>query len=1528
MDQRWLTSEPIQRKQSWTPQARYTLIAPWAPPIGTGEGDSGYGNLDSEGYGDPSFVDPEEERRRLRERMLSESPFPEPSPEPAWSPPAQAPEAGDSAAPPLAPGNPETQGPVQRDRGWAGGVSDWAQGLSQGLSGALNPQGIAQQATEASQALPEWWDQSPIKRAGEEAARTFQKEGGEVAEEFSRPFVDPSTPVDETYFYGPAFKALGVIPKTAGAAVNVFSGKPLTSPEGKPMGAGDIVEPFVDPLPGAGALVGGMAAASRVGRNLPDLATHANPAIRAVHQMFNEPDPTNVPRGFMDQVEDARSRLVQQFTDSGIHLAKAQQMARDILNNGQLPDNLRPADLQRMMPDPVAEQKIDEGLKPIGREMQGPLYGYLQEVLNFHDNQDKAREIGLRARDEVLNNRPGFEGSMELQVDLRRARIAIDTLEGRLADANNLVHNPPAGVSVAQQLRNQEAADRLGLELNKAQDYHNALNEKLQMAQVAHEQAIRHDAAQAMYDAEMGRTFPGGVNVTDSDTSLLDLEQTVNNVDPQAWGVLQNAAQRTWAYADGLRQTLVDAGVWTQQRADYYREHFPHYIPTNILEHLDAGPSPYPKGKGLSVTDDLVDRMSIEGTDKAREDPLAALARATYATERTAARNRTFNAFIGVRNAAPQLKAMIPEVLPADQDDLRRAADKAKADLLAADPAATEDMLNAAAKQARGYLLANSRVGKTLLARHDYKALQGFENGVKKTYAMPAGMAEAIQGSSYGASGPVSAALNRLARLFTMAATTRFPAFLVGNAVLDAGAYTIKESTRAGPWGPLAAPQALADLAKAYYDLVKSGSGISRNEFTGQAAEILKQGGGQFGMYSGNRAARRETTRSLQRDKFWEIKSGEDLRRFMGDFATLKWVEAAGGRIEMAPRLAAYRRAQRRGLNRLDSTLAARDVTIDFGRGGEFAKLLNQWVPFFNVGIQGAVTPFRAFKANPVGTAATAMGLIGVPTVMTERWNRGWNIDGTFDHQRAKDYANVPDYAKQQGMIFMLPNNAPINSEGTRKPEYLYMRLREWAWAAILARQVVDTLNGGGRPWQSVARDIVQQGAPISSPSDFIPGILGVPTQLMSDSDWFSGRQIATQQNDDEASNLGRLGAQALTGISKHISGDPFAKVRPSQVDFAIRGIGAGLGTTAMGASNMINPPADPRAAGITSTPVLGGVANRFVGNRTGQRVFDVTNNPLPVDMLRTLAEAGVDTKPAAPLDTFTVPGMSGAQTDLKPEQREEYNRLFQVIFNELYAKLPPGGEKDKASLDAILSAARGEATKVFHHTLTPDQIKAQTEIKLEGGDPEQKKLAIDLAADLTDSRRFPEYRNLKDGKPLGTPNEWGEWNQWIETGMRNGQPLPPEHRAALRNMRQLAKSVTNQQLFNVVRDPTTGDVKSVDPKDPRYEAWNRYFGVYTGIPENFYNSYRDGRIARYVTPQGAQLSPAASDTADRWLRMYRDAPTGSKIKADLRPMALAFLKARTPDWKNHLIGIDQADIMDDTGVSDLREQEFAGAGG
>lgn len=144
----------------------------------------------------------------------------------------------------------------------------------------------------------------------------------------------------------------------------------------------------------------------------------------------------------------------------------------------------------------------------------------------------------------------------------------------------------------------------------------------------------------------------------------------------------------------------------------------------------------------------------------------------------------------------------------------------------------------------------------------------------------------------------------------------------------------------------------------------------------------------------------------------------------------LRAIENIVGRAETLTRIQQYKGSYdayvKAGRTVSDAKLLAaknaREATANFSRSGDFGKVANYLIPFFNAGIQGARSFMRAAQQRPGQTAAKTAISLFMPMTAATLWN-------TTDPARRKVYEDIPDYEKQSNII-LIPDNPTQDEQG------------------------------------------------------------------------------------------------------------------------------------------------------------------------------------------------------------------------------------------------------------------------------------------------------------------------------------------------------------------------------------------------------------------------------------------------------------------------------------------------------------------
>src|SRR4030095_12064017 len=484
------------------------------------------------------------------------------------------------------------------------------------------------------------------------------------------------------------------------------------------------------------------------------------------------------------------------------------------------------------------------------------------------------------------------------------------------------------------------------------------------------------------------RKFSGGMTATDSRAALARLEERLG---PERWANVQEAMNGVHDYVDRLRDRLVSAQVWPEEFATEMKARYPHYIPTRILDYMGDTAEHIAPGQKIGLSDQGWKKLSEEGTERAREDVTASLARMAFEVERRARKNETFLALHDWRNIDPEInKALVP-------------------------------------------LAAGERTPPGM------EKVTGFVNGVKQEFAAEPWAAQAITFQRLG-NVPQAIAMGR--EIYRTGAVERNPTFaLVANPALDSITYNYSAISKFGR-------QHILDIKKAAAEgFVDAFKGIGADRLDGPVTQRFLLGGGGMGQEgwmrpAGAAAIARQIKRSaIIGDRF-------DLQRALTDAVTFGWVPRIGRRTELGYRNAAMLLEERLGAGPgQKAIMAGRTGTQDFTQGGTYTKALNQWIPFFNIGTQTPYWLAQKAKDDPKGALAAYLTLVAMPTLASEAWNRS-------DPERAAAYEDIPQYVKDRGVVIMKPDPwLPPDKRGNRLPNYVHIDLRNLAGPAILTRE-------------------------------------------------------------------------------------------------------------------------------------------------------------------------------------------------------------------------------------------------------------------------------------------------------------------------------------------------------------------------------------------------------------------------------------------------------------------------------------------
>lgn len=417
-----------------------------------------------------------------------------------------------------------------------------------------------------------------------------------------------------------------------------------------------------------------------------------------------------------------------------------------------------------------------------------------------------------------------------------------------------------------------------------------------------------------------------------------------------------------------MRTWLVDTGLITQENYNQMRNMYPNYIPTyRVMEKAGNGSTSYREGRRLR------NRNPIGKAKGGTSEVLSfdeAMAYKMSSVVNAAIKNDISREIFSFAEAQPTEAAKNGILIKQNSANANTAID--------IDSFTDELEKNIARETSRG----------------NYE-ITFYDNGKPQTMKISKDVWEAynflddkLAGSGYR----MMAELGKKITSPMKAATTGYnPLFALTNPIRDAQTYAINNSAKNG-----------AQAAKNYVKALKE---VLTGSDTYDQYRAL--GGSQNGYYGS------ETYNRMYKD----MRNGKDGVSKVRDVLRKPFdvIASLGEFTEILPRYAEYLNTidnlGNTDAGRLQASLNAADVTVNFNRTAQLSALANAWVPYFNAGLQGADRTLRQIKAHPIKTTVRATASVFLPTLLVYLINKDnphWEDvkDGVKDN-----YYLLPNYA-------------------------------------------------------------------------------------------------------------------------------------------------------------------------------------------------------------------------------------------------------------------------------------------------------------------------------------------------------------------------------------------------------------------------------------------------------------------------------------------------------------------------------------
>lgn len=389
------------------------------------------------------------------------------------------------------------------------------------------------------------------------------------------------------------------------------------------------------------------------------------------------------------------------------------------------------------------------------------------------------------------------------------------------------------------------------------------------------------------------------------------------------------------AYEAMVERTLIDSGVWSRGQYEEYKKRWPHYVPFVRVNEDGSVTSPTRRGRGIVNLSNQVKQATGVGAADAvvdTKDPFEMMVRNALVFNQLAEKNRAAQALVRAALADPALFADVIEPVQGGE-----------------------------------------RSGDTFTVWFDGKR-RAF-TGDKKLIDALAAMEQAA-----GIRNPIFGSLDRAAQsaanLLKLGATRANPAFILTNFIRDAMYSSLTNSARGARSMPFfgTVKGLLMQTAKDDASKQRIADALDHG--------LTYSGITELGLNASEKGISKYVGKAVHGDKGFLRKLASAWDNTIGKYNEM---------IELAPKFAEYERLVKEGYPKRYAARMAREVNLDFSRGGQWGKVWNRYTAFFNPAVQGTSKLVRTAAAHPGRFAARTAMYVILPSLIS--WMAGRDDD-------------------------------------------------------------------------------------------------------------------------------------------------------------------------------------------------------------------------------------------------------------------------------------------------------------------------------------------------------------------------------------------------------------------------------------------------------------------------------------------------------------------------------------------------------
>lgn len=195
--------------------------------------------------------------------------------------------------------------------------------------------------------------------------------------------------------------------------------------------------------------------------------------------------------------------------------------------------------------------------------------------------------------------------------------------------------------------------------------------------------------------------------------------------------------------------------------------------------------------------------------------------------------------------------------------------------------------------------------------------------------------------------------------------------------------------------------------------------------------------------------------------------------------------------IEKAPRLSEYINSIEAGMSKSEAMYNASDITTNFKRGGEYAKVINKYgANFFNASIQGLDKTIRTFTGKKAGKAWARL-LLNVATLGIAPQLLNWLL-----YKDDEDYQNLESYIKDEYFLIKTDNDGHF---------FRIPKGRVLSVIGATTRRILEGATGGDFDLKGLGQEITNQIAPNNPVKD---NVFAPIMQVATNKTWYGSAMV------------------------------------------------------------------------------------------------------------------------------------------------------------------------------------------------------------------------------------------------------------------------------------------------------------------------------------------------------------------------------------------------------------------------------------